>query len=107
MSQQYALAAEKANSLLGKSMTSRSREVILPLYSELVRHLLSAGPSSGLPRTQKHERLEQRPVQGHKDDEGTGASDTQTESERAGVFQLTEEETHGDLVKVLKYLMEE
>ena len=40
MSQQFALAAEKAKGILGsirKSIASRTRKVILPLYSALIR----------------------------------------------------------------------
>lgn len=51
-SQQYSLMAKVAISLLAcirKSTSSRLRNVILPLYSALVRHDWSAGFTSGIP----------------------------------------------------------
>lgn len=52
MSQQRSLVTKKASSILvciRKSITSRSREVILPLSSILIRLVWSAGSSTRLP----------------------------------------------------------
>lgn len=54
MSQQQAQAAKKANSTLDcirRTASNRSREVILPFSSALLRHIWSPGSVTGLPRT--------------------------------------------------------
>ncbi|GAB0178417.1 hypothetical protein GRJ2_000307000 [Grus japonensis] len=78
MSWQCALAAQKTNCVLGcikRGLTSRSREVILPLYSALVRPHLEWGlhPGLGAPVQERHGAVGESPEEGHKADQRAGA----------------------------------
>jgi len=74
--QQCALAAQKANSMLGcikRSMASRSREVILPLYSvETSPGVLHAALEPLAP--EGHGAVRAGPEESHKDDLRAGAA---------------------------------
>lgn len=67
MSQQHALAAQKANHIRGctkRSIASRQREVILPLYSVMVKPHLVQSPDVESSVQETH-----RPVGAHPEDE--------------------------------------
>ncbi|GAB0187909.1 hypothetical protein GRJ2_001256200 [Grus japonensis] len=98
MTQQRVLAAQKATCVLGcvsSSVTSRSREGILPLYSAPVRPPCSTASSSGVPSTRRTWSCWSESRGGHGDDPRAGAPLLWRQAKRVGLVQPGEEKAPG------------